>query len=36
MLQQWADMVNGWIAGTAVTLTPFSPRKYEEWMNLEM
>lgn len=36
MLQQWANMVDGWIAGTTMTLTPFSPRKYEEWMNLDM
>ncbi|RPH28321.1 site-specific integrase [Buttiauxella warmboldiae] len=36
MLQQWANMVDGWIAGTTMALTPFSPRKYEEWMNLDM
>lgn len=35
MLQQWADMVDGWIAGTLVRLTPFSPSKYEEWLKLE-
>ncbi|MGN8238205.1 tyrosine-type recombinase/integrase [Enterobacter soli] len=35
MLQQWADMVDGWIAGTLVRLTPFSPSKYEEWLSLE-
>ncbi|MBZ4206999.1 MULTISPECIES: tyrosine-type recombinase/integrase [Klebsiella] len=32
MLQQWADMVDGWIAGTLVRLTPFSPTNYEKWM----
>ncbi|MGU5083934.1 integrase, partial [Escherichia coli] len=35
MLLQWADMVDGWIAGTLVRLTPFSPSKYEEWIKLE-
>ncbi|MDM2928485.1 site-specific integrase [Citrobacter sp. Cm046] len=35
MLQQWADMVDGWIAGTLVRLRPFSPSKYEEWLKLE-
>ncbi|MCX9061655.1 tyrosine-type recombinase/integrase [Citrobacter portucalensis] len=35
MLQQWADMVDGWIAGTLVRLTPFSPSKYEESLKLE-
>lgn len=36
MLQQWSNMVDGWIAGTTVTLTPFSSRKYEGWINLDM
>lgn len=35
MLQQWADMVDGWSAGMLVRLTPFSPSKYEEWLSLE-
>ena len=35
MLQQWADMVDGWIAGTLVRLTPFSPSSYEEWLKQE-
>ncbi|MFP5679233.1 tyrosine-type recombinase/integrase, partial [Salmonella sp. 741265107_PSA] len=34
MLQQWADMVDGWIAGTLVRLIPFSPSKYEEWLKV--
>ncbi|HHW9168888.1 TPA: tyrosine-type recombinase/integrase [Salmonella enterica] len=34
MLQQWADMVDGWIAGMLVRLIPFSPSKYEEWLKV--
>lgn len=33
MLQQWADMVDGWIDGSLDDLVPFSPLKYEQWMN---
>ncbi|EDW1972663.1 tyrosine-type recombinase/integrase [Salmonella enterica subsp. enterica] len=36
MLQQWADMVDGWIAGTLVRLIPFSPSRYEEWLKQVM
>lgn len=32
MLQQWADMVDGWISGELTGLVPFSPVKYEKWM----
>lgn len=33
MLQQWADMVDGWIDGSLDDLVPFSPLKFEQWMN---
>lgn len=32
MLQQWADMVDDWIAGKHTDLIPFSPAKFEGWM----
>lgn len=32
MLQQWADMVEGWISGKLTSLVPFSPAKFEQWM----
>ncbi|HHU2814372.1 tyrosine-type recombinase/integrase [Escherichia coli] len=32
MLQQWADMVDIWIAGESTELVPFSPAKFEKWM----
>ncbi|EOD3511841.1 tyrosine-type recombinase/integrase [Cronobacter sakazakii] len=32
MLQQWADMVDIWIAGDSTELVPFSPAKFEKWM----
>lgn len=32
MLQQWADMVDAWIAGEHTDLVPFSPAKFEKWM----
>lgn len=32
MLQQWADMVDAWIAGEHTDLIPFSPVKFERWM----
>ncbi len=32
MLQQWADMIDAWIAGEHTDLVPFSPAKYERWM----
>lgn len=32
MLQQWADMVDIWIAGESTDLVPFSPAKFEKWM----
>lgn len=32
MLQQWADMVDAWIAGDHTDLIPFSPVKFEKWM----
>lgn len=33
MLQQWADMVDGWTEGTLDDVVPFSPLKFEQWMN---
>lgn len=33
MLQQWADMVDSWIAGEHTDLVPFSPSKFERWMS---
>lgn len=33
MLQQWADMVDSWIAGEHADLVPFSPSKFEVWMS---
>lgn len=35
MLQQWADMVDAWIAGEHTDLVPFSPSKFERWMEGE-
>lgn len=32
MLQQWADMVDCWINGEHTDLVPFSPSKFEKWM----
>ncbi|EFM0018053.1 tyrosine-type recombinase/integrase [Escherichia coli] len=32
MLQQWADMVDSWINGEHTDLVPFSPSKFEKWM----
>lgn len=32
MLQQWADMVDGWIDGSLSDLVPFSPLRFEQWM----
>lgn len=32
MLQQWADMVDGWISGELTGLVPFSPVRYEKWL----
>lgn len=32
MLQQWADMVGGWIDGSVEGLVSFSPLKFEQWM----
>jgi len=32
MLQQWADMVDAWINGEHIDLVPFSPSKFEKWM----
>ncbi|HDC4563247.1 TPA: tyrosine-type recombinase/integrase [Enterobacter asburiae] len=32
MLQQWADMVDAWINGENTDLVPFSPSKFERWM----
>lgn len=32
MLQQWANMVDMWIAGESADLVPFSPAKFEKWM----
>lgn len=35
MLQQWADMVDAWIAGEHTDLVPFSPSKFERWIEGE-
>jgi integrase len=32
MLQQWADMVDGWTDGSLSDLVPFSPLRFEQWM----
>ncbi|EMX0849466.1 tyrosine-type recombinase/integrase [Pluralibacter gergoviae] len=32
MLQEWADMVDAWINGDHTDLVPFSPSKFEKWM----
>lgn len=32
MLQQWADMLDNWKAGDHYDLVPFSPAKFEKWM----
>lgn len=32
MLQQWADMVDNWISGEHYDLVPFSPGKFEKWV----
>lgn len=33
MLQQWADMIDSWINGESTDLVPFSPSKFEKWMD---
>ena len=33
MLQQWADMIDAWIAGEHYDLIPFSPARFEMWQN---
>lgn len=35
MLQQWADMVDAWINGEHTDLVPFSPSKFEKWMEVK-
>lgn len=35
MLQQWADMVDAWINGEHTDLVPFSPSKFERWIEGE-
>ncbi|EGE0090187.1 tyrosine-type recombinase/integrase [Escherichia coli] len=35
MLQQWADMIDSWINGEHTDLIPFSPSKFEKWMEGE-
>ena len=32
MLQQWTDMIDSWIDGEHTDLIPFSPSKFERWM----
>ncbi len=32
MLQQWADMIDSWINGEHTDLVPFSPSKFEKWL----
>lgn len=32
MLQQWADMIDSWVAGEHTDLVPFSHVKFEKWM----
>ncbi|EGC2419624.1 tyrosine-type recombinase/integrase [Escherichia coli] len=32
MLRQWADMIDSWINGEHTDLIPFSPSKFEKWM----
>lgn len=32
MLQQWSDMIDAWVAGEHTDLVPFSPVKFEKWM----
>lgn len=32
MLQQWADMVDSWVIGESYDLVPFSPAKFEKWL----
>ncbi|EOK2731005.1 site-specific integrase [Escherichia coli] len=32
MLQQWSDMIDSWINGEHTDLIPFSPSKFEKWM----
>lgn len=32
MLQQWADMIDAWAAGEHYDLVPFSPAKFEAWL----
>ncbi|HCS5440357.1 TPA: tyrosine-type recombinase/integrase [Escherichia coli] len=32
MLQQWAEMIDSWINGEHTDLIPFSPSKFEKWM----
>ncbi|EOC1317180.1 tyrosine-type recombinase/integrase [Cronobacter turicensis] len=35
MLQQWADMVDAWIEGQHYDLVPFSPAKFERWLEVK-
>lgn len=35
MLQQWADMIDSWVNGEHADLVPFSPSKFEKWMNVQ-
>lgn len=35
MLQQWADMIDSWIAGEHYDLVPFSPSAFEKWMECQ-
>lgn len=32
MLQQWADMIDAWVAGEHYDLVPFSPANFESWL----
>lgn len=32
MLQQWADMIDAWVNGEHTDLVPFSPSKFERWI----
>ncbi|HBB6759224.1 TPA: tyrosine-type recombinase/integrase [Citrobacter amalonaticus] len=35
MLQQWADMIDAWVNGEHTDLVPFSPSKFERWIEGE-
>lgn len=35
MLQQWADMIDAWVNGEHTDLVPFSPSKFERWMDVQ-